>query len=482
MLPFALIVFAAQESVIPGEGLRQDVEILERAYRNLHPGLYRYQSASEVDERFASLRRDLEKGATLRDAYLAFSGFAAAVRCGHTYANFFNQPKPVAEALFQGRNRLPFYFRWIGDRMIVTRSLGSDAGLTPGTEIVSLNGTPSDRILARLMPYARADGGNDAKRRANLSVQGYGRYEAFDIFYPLVFPVQEASVAATIRRPKDKRTEAVRIKLLTQDERLAVMTKPSENAGWEFRFLKPNVGYLRMPTWALFNSKWDWRHFLRGTFAELSAANADLIVDVRGNEGGLDVGNEILRYVVRTPLTLAAAQRFVRAKATPPDLVPYLDTWDRSFFNWGGSAGPEQANARANVALCRLTRFDDTALGQRIQPAERRLPGRLIVLVDAENSSATFQFAQTVQLNRLGTLVGEPTGGNRRGINGGALFFLRLPNSKIELDLPLIATIPSTDEPDGGLEPDVRASLSMQDLATGRDSVLETAVKKLAKP
>ncbi|MBC7805157.1 MAG: hypothetical protein H7145_03305 [Akkermansiaceae bacterium] len=45
--------------------------------------------------------------------------------------------------------------------------------------------------------------------------------------------------------------------------------------------------------------------------------------------------------------------------------------------------------------------------------------GHLYVLVDSSNSSATFQFAKVIKQNNLGTLVGQPTGGNQRGINGG---------------------------------------------------------------
>ncbi|MCS3810253.1 hypothetical protein FHY19_003321 [Xanthomonas arboricola] len=61
--------------------------------------------------------------------------------------------------------------------------------------------------------------------------------------------------------------------------------------------------------------------------------------------------------------------------------------------------------------------------------------GRVFVLTSADNSSATFEFARQLQRNGLATLVGQPTGGNLRGINGGAFFFLHLPNSHIEVDL-----------------------------------------------
>ena len=95
------------------------------------------------------------------------------------------------------------------------------------------------------------------------------------------------------------------------------------------------------------------------------------------------------------------------------------------------------------------------------------------VLVGATNSSATFEFAQTVRQSKLGTLAGQPTGGNQRGINGGAFFFLRLPKSGIELDVPLIGQFPSSARPDAGIEPDIKVVPTVADIAAGRDVEME---------
>lgn len=73
----------------------------------------------------------------------------------------------------------------------------------------------------------------------------------------------------------------------------------------------------------------------------------------------------------------------------------------------------------------------------------------------------------------VGTLVGQDTGGNQRGINGGAFFFLRLPHSGIEVDVPLIAQFPAGGVeamPDAGLEPDVAVIPSTADMAEGVDT------------
>jgi uncharacterized protein (TIGR00369 family) len=56
------------------------------------------------------------------------------VQCGHTYLNFYNQSEAVKAALFQAP-RVPFYFRWLGKRMIVTRSFATDPRIRAGAEV-----------------------------------------------------------------------------------------------------------------------------------------------------------------------------------------------------------------------------------------------------------------------------------------------------------------------------------------------------------
>ncbi|HEX7881040.1 MAG TPA: S41 family peptidase, partial [Candidatus Eisenbacteria bacterium] len=236
------------------------------------------------------------------------------------------------------------------------------------------------------------------------------------------------------------------------------------------------TGYLEMPTWALYNSQWDWRSFLDETFATLAGNGAtDLVIDLRLNEGGSNVGDVIVSHLSGSPVTRPAIARLVRYRKVPDDLAPYLDTWDPGFKDWGDAA------IDSSGRFFRLRRDADDDRNAAIMPVPPRFAGRVWVLVGPTNSSATFEFAQTVRENRLGTLVGQSTGGNQRGINGGAFFFLRLPHSGIELDLPLIGQFRGGEWPDAGLDPDVLVEPTVDDIARGRDAELE-AVRALIGP
>lgn len=276
---------------------------------------------------------------------------------------------------------------------------------------------------------------------------------------------------------------------LTETERWsAIRTRELERQGGDqplftSRFIQGDLLLLTMPSWSLFDSKWDWRGWLNSTFdVAIQKQAKGIILDLRGNEGGMDdIGRAILARLVSKTLELKAAERLVRYRIVPANLEPYLDTWDKSFLKLGADAPsfPGHLPHLPSVEWFELDERNTHAGNDIIEPVGNTYRGKVVVLTDAQNSSATFQFAEAVQANKLGRLVGEPTGGNKRGINGGAFFFLRLPGSGLEVDLPLIGYFPKEPVPDEGLMPDVNIPTKSSDVARDADPQLVAAMKLL---
>ena len=169
----------------------------------------------------------------------------------------------------------------------------------------SINGTPVQAILHRLMTIARADGSNDAKRIAYLEVTGDSIYEAFDVYFPMFFPQKSMALQLIARRPGETKPRIIDVEALTFEQRIApIKAREAARKGgnevlFTWKYLSDGIAYLRMPTWAVYDSHWDWKTWLNSKLDELAGKNAPaLIVDLRGNEGGNDVGNEILKRLV----------------------------------------------------------------------------------------------------------------------------------------------------------------------------------------
>lgn len=453
-----------------------DVAILRRAWEAMHPGVYRYSTPDEVSRRLDGLARAWSAPGSFRDRFMALTRVTASLKCGHTYPSPYNSSDATVALMYPDRALVPFLFRWIDGRMVVIRD-DSGAGLFPrGAAVTAIDGAATGELLARLTPLARADGSNLAKRVSLMEARGEDRYETFDIHLPLVLPLKDVA-AFTLADGR-----VVRASLLTLADRRAGFSASVEVAQdanpWTLAKGEDGVHRLTMPGWALYDSTFDWRAWLGGVMDDLTGDGArGLIVDLRGNEGGMDCGNVILSRLVDQDLALSRDQRWTRYRTAPEALRPYLKTWDRGFLDWGEAARP----STERPGFYRLTRYDDNGKTSLIQPAGRRFKGRVAVLCDASNSSATFGFDQTCKDNGLATLVGQTTGGNRRGINGGAFFFLKLPASQLEVDLPLIASFPATPQPDAAIEPDLAVATTAKDIAAGRDPQMLAATAFLLR-
>ena len=306
-----------------------------------------------------------------------------------------------------------------------------------------------------------------AKRVAQLGLQRGDRFAAFDVLRPLLFGRgRVGEVRLAIAEPSGGRRTVVLPTLAEGKRGTAAAEDPQY--GWRFAIDAQGSGLLTMPDWSLYQSKWDWRAYLdRCADALVDARARGLVIDLRANEGGIDCGDVMLARLIDTPVEEQSSRKLVRFRETPPDLRPALDTWDASFHQLGANAVP---------AAGRPGYYDlGEAEVRRVEPRGRRFTGKVAVLVSATCSSATFGFARLVRQCGAATLIGTPTGGNRRGINGGRYFFVRLPETRFEVDLPLIGYFPTAPEPDAGIIPDLVVKPSIAALRAGRDDAMIAA-------
>lgn len=464
----ALVPLAAPAS--PGTRLdaaqaQRDLRILERALTDLHPGLFRYQTPEAFAAEFEAAKAATANGIEQADLFLLVTRLAASVRCGHTWTNPLNQ-SPAMQARLAALPVLPVHVRLLQDRLLVTAS--ADAALKPLDEIRSIDGRPMPTLIAELLPYLRADGSSDGKRRVQLDTGTQGG--ALDRLLPILHPPVDGAYRLVVRSPSGTERE-VRVSAMRLEQRDTVLAAagvtPPDDA-WRLEY-RGDTAILTLPTFAFWNGGFDWERFLQDAFDEFARRGTrTLVLDLRMNEGGDDaIGRALLGYLIEREYVAPAGVRETRYERVPYILARYLDTWNFDFFDRTGQVVRTEG---------RNWRFINPPPPPRTAPRQPRFTGKVIALVGPRMSSAGFLIARDLQRTGAATLVGEPTGGNQRGLNGGQLAWLTLPNSGIAVDIPLVATV-YAGAPDAPISPDVRVEARIEDVIAGRDAPLLYALR-----
>jgi hypothetical protein len=390
--------------------------------------------------------------------------------------------------LFNRRNYLPFYFQIIDGKMIITAN-ASSKNISLGSEITAINSVAVSQIIAQLLTVTKADGSSTLEHRINsigLSRNEAETFALFDWYFPLFFPLKdEIYTLEAIDFAKQKPTK-FQILAMTKAERTAEMAKrygptPTYDDGWKFDMQDDSVGYLKIDnsiTWRLKTIK--FKEFLANAFATLRAKNSkNLIIDLRGNGGGsMDIGFELSRYLARKTLPpYAESRRLVRNVAPQTDLLQYLDTYSDELKEGLKTGVPANMRRKFDANYWEITGRENYPA---VEPYANNFRGKAFIIADSSNASATFQFLAYAQKNKLATIVGQTTGGNQQGINGGNYFFLSLPNSKIEIDIPVYFQAPMRMQKDESVRPDVYLKPIPENVGKGLDMEL-LAVKLLIR-
>ena len=208
-----------------------------------------------------------------------------------------------------------------------------------------------------------------------------------------------------------------------------------------------------------------------------------MIIDLRGNDGGDgNIGYELARYLAKKELpSYAASRRLVRNVIARPELLEHLDTYSDELKTGLGTGLSRDLFRSADNGFFEILPNEKVTTYPNVTPNENSFLGESFIIADASNASATFSFLKYVKDNQLARIIGEESGGNRQGINGGNYFFLSLPNSKIEIDIPVYFFAPLTPEKDSAVTPDFRVRPTARDIRLGKDAELNFVLNRIGR-
>jgi len=481
LLAISIKGFAQDNLSISPLQMKQDISLLKSVLYNLHPGIYRYNTKEAFEKNFSDLENLAKKRMPIKLFYLQISQLVNKIKCGHTFPNPLNLEDSVKSMFFDDKV-VPFFFKIINSKIIITNNVSNESLIKNGDEILSINNNTSSSIISKLLTVSRADGNNALQKKlnniSNRPNDSYGN-TLFDIYYPLFFPNNNKMLSIQVKNVKGIK-KSYALDYLSSSDRLkkyeALFGKVLENENtWNCKMLNSSTTYLKFGTFAFWNSYFNWKNYIDSCFTNINKNKQieNLVVDLRGNEGGSgNISNYILSMLTSKPLNSESNSKICyRYLSIPDSLKKYLSTWDKSF-----KQPKDSSSYTLNEIGLYQTKME--VADNPILPNTNSFKGKVYLLVDAECSSSTFEFAWTFQYNKLGQILGEPTGGTKQGLNGFEMFFFTMPNSKMEIDIPLVYFYHKKAK-DEGIKPDILITLSQKDIYNNTDPVINYIIKSI---
>jgi hypothetical protein len=447
-----------------------DVALLRQALEQVHAGYDRYVPRYVMDTAFARLDRRLATPITGLQLYREVALLLAKIRCNHTKAEF---PGALEQYREKVATHLPLRVRVFDKRIFVRVSAGN--AIARGTEIVSINGVSASDIVTKLSRFAAVDGYTDFVRPALLERDADLMGSDLDHYWPVEFGF--AARWDFVAKGRNGTMRSVRLAPITYGAWKALTgdTTPVDFAnGTSIARLDDSTAKLTLRSFVNYRTPIDADSSYRTIFAQLAARRVNhLVIDLRGNGGGSDdAATGLVHYLTDRPVVpvRSVRRRTIRIDST---LAAAFDTW--------GDRAPIFTPDASLFTPQRDGWFTERAAPDTLRPAPSAFPGKVSVLVDRSNGSATTMLVAALQeigarTGRL-RLVGEETGGSAEGPTAGQILFLRLPNSGIRVRIPLKRSDVNvaTFVPGLGVFPDVDGTETLADFRAGIDRALVTA-------
>lgn len=466
------------------ENLKADFNYFRNILEATHPGLYRYQTREALQHKYDSCLKQLEGGGSFGDFYFMLADLVSDIRCAHTTL----MPAANFMGLFDSSPIFPYRLRIHENKTYVLFNCSTDPTVQPGFELVSVNGMSNEEFLKKMTHLMPADGYNLTAKTYLVGQPIFFLYAALAIGQPNSYHF----VLKDLQGRLIERDElAVPSKLISKrilknsaNRKLLALYKPIDKLEstkkWRLEIDKQQkLARIVFRTFALGkdndDAKLQMQQFMAKSMREIRESNIeDLIVDIRWNAGGYDAqALELYRWVIDT-----ASYNYHSLHAVTLD-SQYLRTSTISKKELDSARKMIQKNADG---LYFIPESLNSSLAIQ-HPREDRYKGRLYFLIAGSTGSSAAEFAAAAKAHQLGIFVGEETGGNYSGGNGGEFLNVTLPYTKFRLTIPLLYYRNAVTGPfkEGyGTLPDHDVPLTIKDMLTGSDSQLEF-VKKLIK-
>ncbi|MFK8029105.1 MAG: S41 family peptidase [Gammaproteobacteria bacterium] len=446
--------------------LTEDFNALYLGLANAHYDLYANRSKSEYDALFEKTKECLKAPMTRHEAGVLFQEFVAFGNVAHARIEY--DRAPYEDYRSADGETFPVYLRIVEGRAYVARDLSKNKELSPGSEILSINGKSMTFWLERTARHVSAD-------------TPYIAHSLLEYWFPMYLWHELGAVDQFSLVVAQNDTEPVTIQIEAQTSDAMQAASKALNESFELdsttriaKLLDDDVAYLRPgPFYNVEEPEKPWDNsafvsFIDDAFESfIERKTTKLIIDLRQNPGGDNSFSDVLvAWFADSPFRFSSRFHIRSSAHARASNQLRLDS------NPGMTEGPSVFFAERYAKVPYGETFEYPI--PETEPRDgTRFRGRVFVLIDRHSYSNAVSVAALVQDYDFGVILGEKT--SDMATTYGAMETFSLPNTELVVGFPKAHIIrPSGDAHPDGVTPDVLIRSPI--IPSETDIVLEEAL------
>ena len=417
--------------------LNQDLDSLKSYIIQTHPNPFSVMSKADFDKKIAEIKTKFNKDLTLKEYYKLVAPLVSSIADGHTALRFAGSKFMDDESyLFPYTVKMSYS----NPQIVVNEYVYDTLAVIPsGAEILSINEIASKQIIEKIAENTSGESREYRIKIASNVFLGAYLFTFFDFGdnFKVKFKVDNKII--------EKQIPAIKyaaLKKAAQSKKKPAESKKTPN----YSLILKNDSKTAIIDFRYFDDENAFKIFLDSSFNIIKKEKiTNLIIDIRENGGGNSaLGDQLLQYVSKSKFT-----QFGRT------IVKYSQI-QKNFF---------KANCEADSTNCetynylkkqqngKIETFDDQKL---ITPNSNIFNGKIYLLTRLKTFSSASNFAQCFKHYKIGTVVGEETGGWI--VAYGDKIATTLPISKLAITISQkkFYTVGATENDLHGIIPDVK--------------------------
>ena len=444
--------------------IREDIVVLKQTLEANHPSLYWYTPKDSIDYFFNKGMEELKDSLTEIQAKNYIAKMVNTIKCGHTSVRYSKQFLKLAEKY--KFPQFPLSIKtWKDSLVVLARYNRADSMLKSGTIITSINDRSSKEIIEQMLPFVQADGDAINFKSQLLSTN-------FPAWYKNVFGVDstykigyldsnrvEQFVTIQHYNPKPDSTKKM------EQKEVVKLSRAEKFLRYRSMMIDTtlNTAFIRLASF----SNGRLRKFFRQSFRTIQQNNIkSLVIDLRENGGG-SVEKSVLfsKYIsdhnFKIGDTIAAKTRTLEQKK---HIKSWLGYWLML----------QLGTKKMNDGLYHNRQYEKHYFTPK---TNKHFNGKVYIIQGGYTFSAATMFISSLYHQKNVTLVGEETGGGFYGNSAMLLPNIILPNTKLNVRLPLFKLVMDKNRPKGrGIFPDIYIEPSSEAIKNGIDLKMKKVI------